>query len=155
MPIAVSAVKLSLLVMSACQPLHQVARLRPLAGALYDSTRSSTAPISHARDELGLFLSTLDATETCIVLCSTDCASLPLDKTLSACHRVLEDLQAVHQNPVGDANPSLGEIKARFSSLLFELCRMNVDMSMCVAYNPRIEVGLIMIDCLFLQIIAK
>lgn len=109
-------------------PSHQLSTIRPLVTSLVDSTLQSST-LSQAQNELSLLVAVLGATQEYSSLC-TD-FSRPLAKTLQNCYSSLLDLQRLGQLS-SDAEPQnrILNLRARFSSLIFELSVMNADMTM-------------------------
>ena len=107
------------------EPSHQLATIRPLATSLYDSTRRSSV-LSETRNELSLLVTLLGATEKSAL--SLDSSHPALPRILQKCHLVLLDLQKLQTLPSGSG--LIPDVRARFSSLIFELSALNADMSM-------------------------
>ena len=131
------------------EPSHQLATIRPLATSLYDSTRRSSV-LSETRNELSLLVTLLGATEKSAL--SLDSSHPALPRILQKCHLVLLDLQKLQTLPSGSG--LIPDVRARFSSLIFELSALNADMSM---YFLLIISDCMWISCILTvsQILAK
>lgn len=115
-------------------PAAQIAAIRLLADSLYEATCGSLALTNQARNELGLLLTVLGATETHAFSLGADLTHLPvLRKRLHGCHDVLSDLQKLHLHPDAlGAQSQISDIRARLSSAVFGLSELNTNMMMCV-----------------------
>ncbi|CAI7620724.1 unnamed protein product [Penicillium manginii] len=111
---------------------HNLATIRPLVDSLYDSTRQSTALINQTHNELGLLLAVLSATEARSSLLYADRTPLALDSKLESCYAILLDVEKLQNNPAEiGLQARITELRARISSLVFELNVMNADMMIC------------------------
>ncbi|KAJ5156969.1 uncharacterized protein N7482_008069 [Penicillium canariense] len=106
---------------------EQFAAVRPLADSLYDSIGREPTLINQARDELDLLRVVLDVTETSSALLCVDNPPA-LGRTLESCRLALVELEKVHHRDEVRSLSPLSDIRARFSSLIFELSVMNADM---------------------------
>lgn len=112
---------------------HHLATIRPLVDSLYDSTRQSTALINQTHNELGLLLAVLSATEARCSLLYEGRSPPALERKLENCHAILSDIEKLHNKPAEiGLQAHVTEIRARISSLVFELNVMNADMMMFV-----------------------
>ncbi|KAJ5325714.1 uncharacterized protein N7506_008816 [Penicillium brevicompactum] len=111
-------------------PAAQIAAIRLLADSLYEATCGSLALTNQARNELGLLLTVLGATETHAFSLGADLTHLPvLRKRLHGCHDVLSDLQKLHLHPDAlGAQSQISDIRARLSSAVFGLSELNTNM---------------------------
>ncbi|KAJ5951894.1 uncharacterized protein N7479_010307 [Penicillium vulpinum] len=112
------------------QPCHQATTVRLLVNSLYESTRGSTALTNQAQTELRLLLPLLSTTETYTSALGPEYTHLAiLKKILQNCYAVLRELQELllHPDALG-AQSLISDIRARLSSIIYELSDMNCNM---------------------------
>ncbi|KAJ5688586.1 hypothetical protein N7462_002978 [Penicillium macrosclerotiorum] len=117
---------------------HEIAAIGLLATSLYGSIYKSSNLTKRAHIEVGLLLDVLGVTELCCKLRREDYVPPALNRALGSCQSALQDLQRLEQaSQEVELSSTLLEIQDRFSSLIFELNMMNVDMMISTQNNAN------------------